>query len=153
MVTPLRGQVACIDASSDSENMRAVVCGEGYAIPAFDGCHIIGSTYERCRNDIEPDRVRSEMLRSRTIEQLPNVFSQRQKIQYERASLRASTPARLPLVGEVPERDGLFLAVGFGSRGVISTPLAAEIIKSAIFSEPAPVEEELTDLVKPERRL
>jgi tRNA 5-methylaminomethyl-2-thiouridine biosynthesis bifunctional protein len=66
-----------------------------------------------------------------------------------RASLRATTPDRLPYIGEID--IGLWVSTGHGSRGFLSAPLAAEIIASAIFGEQAPVTQELLAAVNPLR--
>jgi tRNA 5-methylaminomethyl-2-thiouridine biosynthesis bifunctional protein len=64
-----------------------------------------------------------------------------------RTSLRATTPSRLPHVGQVME--GVYVTVGHGSRGMISAPLAAELIASEICGEPLPVSRALRAALAP----
>jgi len=152
-VEPLKGQVAHIAADQDSESLRSVICFDGYAMPAINGEHIIGSTYERNWSCLTASRRASEQLLLAASESLPGVFSPTQKIVTERAALRGSTPDRLPVVGEHPQREGVFICSGFGSRGVVSIPLAAELIAAQIMNEPNPIEDQLIALLDPGRFL
>jgi len=152
-IVPLRGQIAHVKPNSLSKELQSVICYDGYAIPELDGEHVIGSTYDRNREDIEPDREQSKNLLQTASVRLGNFFSSEQEILSERAEYRAVTPDRLPLVGEHPEKRGIYLCAGFGSRGVVATPLAAQIILSQITAEPLPVEDEFIKLLDPRRYL
>jgi tRNA 5-methylaminomethyl-2-thiouridine biosynthesis bifunctional protein len=70
-------------------------------------------------------------------------------VQRGRTSLRATTPHRLPYVGAVSE--GVWVSIGHGSRGMLSAPLAAEVIAARMLNEPLPVTAELADLLQPRR--
>jgi tRNA 5-methylaminomethyl-2-thiouridine biosynthesis bifunctional protein len=95
-----------------------------------------------------------------------------------RAALRAVTPDRLPLVGALADanafraayallaRDakarietpapwlpGLYVNAGHGSRGLLSAPLAGEIIADLVSGAIAPVENALLDACQPNRFL
>ncbi len=63
---------------------------------------------------------------------------------------------RLPLVGRwsaaaADDAPGLYLSLGMGSRGLLLSTLAAQLIVSELEGEPAPVERELLDLLAPRR--
>ena len=64
-------------------------------------------------------------------------------------SFRAVTPDRLPVVGKI--RGGIYGAFAYGSRGIIWSALAAEIIASELEGEPLPVEGKLADALAPQR--
>ena len=85
-----------------------------------------------------------------------------------RVGWRASTPDRLPLVGAVPATPaegaplpdqprhwprvpGLFVASGFGSRGLTWAPLAGRLIASWIADAPYPLPADLVDALDPAR--
>ena len=95
-----------------------------------------------------------------------------------RAGLRSSTSDRLPAVGAVvdparfrqaygrlrhgpkgrfpplpPLHNGLYVLTGLGFRGVMTAPLAAEILASQMFGEPWPVERDVALGVSPNRFL
>ena len=52
---------------------------------------------------------------------------------------RAATPDGLPLIGEHPQRPGLWLAVGHEGLGVTTAPGTAELLVAQLFSETAPL--------------
>lgn len=93
-----------------------------------------------------------------------------------RASLRTTTADHLPLIGPAPDFDAylasygdidkgkkgarypdapyhkdVYICTGFGARGLIGAPLAAEIIASEICDMPLPLEKVLMDAIHPAR--
>ncbi|MCB1844299.1 MAG: FAD-dependent oxidoreductase, partial [Halioglobus sp.] len=91
---------------------------------------------------------------------------------------RCASPDYLPLVGPVPDvaafitrfaglrrnarqyidqqapcLPGLYVSTGHGSRGLTSTPLAAEMLASMICNEPLPLERSLSRALSPARFL
>ena len=95
-----------------------------------------------------------------------------------RAALRCSSPDYLPMVGAVVDRDafldcyqplardaslklnteapvikGLYVNTAHGSRGMVTAPLAGEIIASLLNEEPAPLPSSIMDAVNPSRFL
>ena len=99
---------------------------------------------------------------------------------HSRAAIRAQTPDRAPIVGALPDwgfysgayddlrfgrqrrsdgalyppadyRIGLYALTGLGSRGLVTAPLAAELLAALIFGEPLPVEQDVTEALHPAR--
>jgi tRNA 5-methylaminomethyl-2-thiouridine biosynthesis bifunctional protein len=95
-----------------------------------------------------------------------------------RAALRAASPDKSPYAGPVPDADawredyavlakdasrvpavagrhhfGLWISAAYGSRGLASAPLCAELIASRICDEPLPLEWPLVDHLHPGRRV
>jgi tRNA 5-methylaminomethyl-2-thiouridine biosynthesis bifunctional protein len=93
-----------------------------------------------------------------------------------KVGLRCASPDYLPLVGPVPDRQaflqdyaalrrnarqaiaqrgrflpGLYLNTAHGSRGLTSTPLAAELLASMICGEAQPLSRELSRALAPAR--
>jgi len=66
-----------------------------------------------------------------------------------RASVRATTPDRAPLAGEIA--PGLFVLGGFGARGFTLAPLLAEHIAAEALGAPSPLPRALSRLVDPGR--
>lgn len=66
-----------------------------------------------------------------------------------RASIRAATPDRLPIAGEIA--PGLFALTGLGSRGFCFAPLLGEHVAALALGAPSPLLAPLADLVDPER--
>lgn len=134
------GQVSVLAADT---KLGTVLCHKGYAIDAGTAL-IIGATYDR--EDVSgavTDANHAQNI-AELHEALPMVHA---TIQSGRTSLRATTPNRLPHVGAVSE--GVYVSVGHGSRGMISAPLAAELIASQICGEPLPVSRALRDALAP----
>ncbi len=52
---------------------------------------------------------------------------------------RAASPDGLPLVGQHPQRNGLWLAVGHEGLGVTTAPGTADLLLAQLFNEPAPL--------------
>lgn len=50
---------------------------------------------------------------------------------------RAASPDGLPLVGQHPQRDGLWLAVGHEGLGVTTAPATADLLVAQLFNEPS----------------
>ena len=52
---------------------------------------------------------------------------------------RAASPDGLPLVGQHPQRKGLWLAVGHEGLGVTTAPATADLLVAQLFNETAPL--------------
>ena len=68
-----------------------------------------------------------------------------------RASLRATLPDRLPLVGAVGGQAGLYVAAGYASRGVVWAGLLGEALADQMTQQPWPLETGLMQAIAPGR--
>jgi tRNA 5-methylaminomethyl-2-thiouridine biosynthesis bifunctional protein len=68
-----------------------------------------------------------------------------------RASLRATLPDRLPIVGAVDGHAGLYVAAGYASRGVVWAGLLGEALADRMSGQPLPLEAELMRAIAPGR--
>ncbi len=68
-----------------------------------------------------------------------------------RASLRATLPDRLPIVGAVGGQAGLYVAAGYASRGVVWAGLLGEALADLMTGQPLPLEADLMQAIAPER--
>lgn len=68
-----------------------------------------------------------------------------------RASLRATLPDRLPLVGAVDGQPGLYVAAGYASRGVVWAGVLGEALADQMTGQPRPLETELMRAIAPGR--
>ena len=66
-----------------------------------------------------------------------------------RAALRCGSPDYLPLIG--PLGDGLYVSTAHGSRGLITAPLAGEVLAAHLEAEPAPLPRDLMQAMHPAR--
>lgn len=174
---PVRGQMSSIMSDSYSESLRIPLCADGHFLPAIEGQHSFGATYypgdaaKGC--DIEDDRENLERLYSISIE-----WAKSKTITGHWAGVRAATPDYLPLVGPVAQAnafkaqfkgfatdakrwipspgiyyEGLYVAAGFGSRGLTTIPLCAEWLARTINKEPAGLSRTMVQSFSPARFL
>ena len=149
---------------------RIVISGTGYVLPPVDGMLVAGSTYEP---EEAPAQSASEAYAgnlARLLRLLPDFSAGLSPVaQTGNYAERAVARDRLPLVGAVPDIDAagagiaggrlaelprmpdLYCATGFGSRGIIWSALAGELLASQLEGEPLPVESDLAAAIDPGR--
>jgi tRNA 5-methylaminomethyl-2-thiouridine biosynthesis bifunctional protein len=143
-IQPVRGQLSWVRGVSGP----AVAWG-AYAAPTRDGLSF-GATHDRDDTDAgwraDDDRRNREALAAR----LPALAARLEGAAVEgRASIRATTPDRLPIAGEVA--PGLLALGGLGSRGFTLAPLLAEHLAALALGTPSPLPQALQRVVTPER--
>lgn len=168
-VTPVRGQISLIEPSPQIETDH-IVCADGYVVPANENQQVIGATYVRH----DQDRTVRDSEHQENEAKLKNTLSSdiSVKIIDGRASVRGVTRDHLPLVGGLrddntladilenmsvtgwlPETDsGLYVLAGFGSRGLCSAPLSAELLTNLLLNEPLPCALNVIRNLDPQRR-
>jgi tRNA 5-methylaminomethyl-2-thiouridine biosynthesis bifunctional protein len=167
------GQVSEFSSQNVAAYLRSILCHKGYVIPLTQQCvashgaahaaggspqglggerpppinvYLVGATYHR--DDMHAvTNPRHDENRAAFAAIMPGIPTL--ECVGGRSSARATTPDRLPYAGAVD--DGLYVSTGHGSRGLLSAPLAAEMIASAIGGEAAPVRRALARLVDPRR--
>jgi tRNA 5-methylaminomethyl-2-thiouridine biosynthesis bifunctional protein len=139
------GQVSEFAAADVAAPLRSILCRKGYLIPRGDA-YLTGATYHR-----EDFFAVTEERHAENIEELRAVLPGwfKGQVTTGRSSARATTPDRLPYIGRLDE--GLYVSAGHGSRGMLSAPLAAEMIASMMLNEAAPVSGALMAAVRPSR--
>lgn len=156
----VRGQITEMGSTPASQMLSLPICGQAHVLPAINEMHSIGSTYvldsKVCVPSLTEDldnRARVNLLSSEE-----GIWST--KIQGHWAGIRGASLDYLPLLGQVPRWGqfkensyhlGLYIAAGFGSRGLCSIPLAAEILAAMIHQEPAPVPSAMMRSICPSR--
>ena len=168
-----RGQVSHLPADAGSAP-QVVVCRLGYVTPAVDSVRYAGATF--LLNDTET-ALRSTEHQENLAKldfMLPG-FSSTLSANIDlntlggRVGFRPTSPDRMPMIGaladaatinpalpspplkEIPHIPGLYLINGFGSRGIVWSALAGELLASLIEGEPLPLEAELAAAVDPAR--
>ena len=153
----IAGQVSYFDSSRFTTPARCVLDGDGYWLPPIDGLHVGGGTYE-----LEAVRARvSAAGHEQVVDKVCAVLGLGDagsgcpgKTVAGRAGLmaavsggwagwRAVVPGRLPVVGELPGHPGVWLACGYGSRGLTWSALAGGVIAALLNDEPLPLERDL----------
>jgi tRNA 5-methylaminomethyl-2-thiouridine biosynthesis bifunctional protein len=163
---PVRGQITWFDHTTA---LRRPLTGQGYALSLPDGRLLCGATAHRA--DTEPAlRGADTAFNLGRLKALTGIEPAAGAACGGRVAWRLSTVDRLPVVGAwpdtpaaargrrdqarwVPRLPGLFVAGGFGSRGLAWAPLAAEVLAGWIEGTPMPLEAELLDAIDPARGL
>jgi len=146
----VRGQITQLPPGSLAE-IRRVIAREGYVAPGL-GQLLVGATYEHDDDDTTP-RTASDLANLARLEAiLPGAGAHLAAgAASGRASLRATLPDRLPIVGAVNGQAGLYVAAGYASRGVVWAGLLGEALADLMIGQPLPLENELMRAVAPQR--
>ncbi|MHB1401932.1 MAG: bifunctional tRNA (5-methylaminomethyl-2-thiouridine)(34)-methyltransferase MnmD/FAD-dependent 5-carboxymethylaminomethyl-2-thiouridine(34) oxidoreductase MnmC [Thiobacillus sp.] len=149
-LSTVRGQITQLPPGRLPAIQR-VIAREGYVAPG-GGRLLVGATYEHDDDDTAP-RTASDMANLARLEAiLPGAGEHLGAGEVKgRASLRATLPDRLPIVGAVSGQPGLFVAAGYASRGVVWAGLLGEALADLMTQQPLPLEAELMRAIAPER--
>jgi tRNA 5-methylaminomethyl-2-thiouridine biosynthesis bifunctional protein len=143
----VRGQITYVPEDC-FEPPHAVVLRGGMVLPAVEGRCAVGASFDIDLHDPSP-RAESE---AGNLERLASILpgvSLKQGAFENRVAFRAVAPDRLPLAGPI---DGsLWGVLALGSRGLIWSALAAELVACQLEGEPLPVEGTLADALDPGR--
>ena len=158
---PLKGQYTRIKTEL---SLKVPVTGQGYIAPPVNGEAILGSTFERNFENLKSDIVSDFMniKRIKSLFQNPNILDKK-NIVCGQASVRASTPDRLPIAGWInyksesftdnPDysKHGFFANTGLRSKGTVIAPITAELIISDLLNEPSLLPKNVRDSISPNR--
>jgi len=179
-VQAIRGQVTHVPSAGPLQNLRAALCHEGYLAPARDGWHCIGATFDPGGDDPAPRATDHQLNRDRLATAVPRLRDTLNTLARSaldgRVGYRCASPDYLPVVGPAPDftaflqtfdalrrrarqpiaqrgrfLPGLWLTTAHGSRGLTSTPLAAELLASLVCGEPPPLNRALCRALAPAR--
>lgn len=175
---PVMGQTSVAAATPDSSRLKTTLGHEGYLTPALMGKHIFGATF--VRNVREPvltvaaNAVNTQQL----ADYLPDFAASLGTVTASHAAIRMTTPDRYPVVGALPDREffqrayadlrhgrvnqafpparyqpGVWVLAGFGSRGLTTSGLGAELLAALLMGEPLPLQATLYGNLHPARFL
>jgi glycine/D-amino acid oxidase-like deaminating enzyme len=104
---------------------------------ASSGPVIVGETSDRVgyRADVTPTGIRAVAQRG----QLLFPFLAKTPVLRTWAGWLPTTPDDLPLIGRVPEIDGLVLATGHNGYGIMLTPISGVLAADAVTNKPNPM--------------
>ncbi|HEY4071545.1 MAG TPA: FAD-dependent 5-carboxymethylaminomethyl-2-thiouridine(34) oxidoreductase MnmC [Herbaspirillum sp.] len=169
-LSAIRGQVTHLPA--DAADMPFVVCGDAYLTPAANGIASLGATYGRDDDSDASLRLEDHQENVRRLQQMLPDWRLPPDLEGldGRVGFRCVAADRLPLVGGLPDLErfqangngdmrlqdmprlpGLYGLLAYGSRGLIWSPLAAELLAAQLNGEPLPLPRNLTALLDPAR--
>lgn len=150
----LAGQVSLYpvpEGAPGADLPRCILSGKGYCLPPRMGWATVGSTYRPDVTESVADAAGHHQIRTQLAGWLPDgaVPWLNAGAPDGWAGWRAATADHLPVIGEVPGAPGLWLACGYGSRGLSWSALAGDMLGAALDAEPAPIERELARRIRP----
>lgn len=141
---------------------RALTAG-AYVAPFEDGV-LFGATFDRTPVSTEVARARNLAALAKLAPELADTI-EAWSLQ-SRASMRATTPDRAPIAGELPNaeawlsanaagpmHDGVYVIGGLGARGLTLAPLLGEQIAAEICGEPPLLPRQTLAAIHPARFL
>jgi len=176
----IRGQVTQVPSTPASQNLRTVICGDGYVTPEYLGEHSLGATFtldDTSHTLKQSDQQKNIDRLAALAPNLADTLSLGSHTQLTgKVGFRCTTPDYFPIVGPVPEfenmRDAfsilrkkakasidasgiywpnLYCNVGYGSRALCYSPLNAELLASVITGEFLPLSQTLYRHLHPGR--
>jgi tRNA 5-methylaminomethyl-2-thiouridine biosynthesis bifunctional protein len=150
---PIAGQITTLAATSLSQRLCTVLCGRGYVAPARLGRHTLGATHRL--NDTTTDLRDADHAHNLAVLRalapaIASALPSGDTPLAGRTGVRCTSPDTLPIVGAVAQ-ERLHVTTAHGSRGLVTTLLAGEIIASALAGEPPPLGRELLQRLSPLR--
>lgn len=148
----LRGQITQIRATEKSKKLKTALCYGGYVMPAQDGTHWVGSTFQRwlSHTDILPDDDADNT--AKMFAAVPALRGE-YDITGQRAALRVASKDQFPVVGKLPGREDVYISAAHGSHGILSSLAAADILTAMILGSKAAVSENVLQRLNPGRFL
>jgi tRNA 5-methylaminomethyl-2-thiouridine biosynthesis bifunctional protein len=143
---PVRGQLSIFRVQEGDPWVKKLprvgISGDGYCLPAKlleDGGYqwIVGSSFDEGEDDVAPRETSNSFNREQA----------RSLVNYSEGDLRSLTKAgefvgircvagdRLPIIGALAQRPGIFLATALGSRGILWSALAAKLITAQLLED------------------
>tara|TARA_B110000503_G_scaffold39815_1_gene65392 strand:- start:221 stop:2236 length:2016 start_codon:yes stop_codon:yes gene_type:complete len=176
----IRGQITELPATQTTDGLRAALCHDGYIAPARDGTHSMGASFNVNISDPAPRAEDNCDNLSKLAAAVPAWKTPLEALDPgalpSRVGYRCASPDYLPVVGAAPDFDGfvrdygalrhnarqslqhrgpclpgLYINAAHGSRGLASTPIAAELLASMICDEPLPLSRTLCRALSPAR--
>ena len=166
-----RGQLTFLN-STHTQNLRTILCGDGYITPTINHLHTLGATFSTQDNDTELRAADHES----NLQLLKNMSAPlyddlQHNIASGRVAWRCQTTDYLPAAGplldvdalksgqffyndaatKLPWLKGLYINVGHGAKGFLSAPLCADVIASHIANEVTNLPKSLLNGLHPAR--
>lgn len=124
-VTPLRGQLLHLRLP-DPQLRCGVMYRGNYALSKDDGLTIVGTTEEAAGFRARGTRRGRQAILRAVLPLLPSLGDA--ALVAHTACLRPLCADGLPLLGPVPGRDGLYIAAGYGRRGVLLSLVTGQVM-------------------------
>lgn len=143
---PVRGQLSIFSVGENSSWVsrlpRTAISGDGYCLPAKklpDGSYqwIVGSSFDEGESDLEDWNASDDFNREQARGLLNYEHGDLGQLQKSGSfvGVRCVAGDRLPIIGALTQRPGIFLATALGSRGALWSALAAKLITAQVLED------------------
>ena len=143
---PVRGQLSIFSIEESNpwakRLPRVGISGDGYCLPASrleNGSYqwIVGSSFDEGEDDLssrdESDNFNREQARGLVAYENGDLSSLIKVGEF--VGIRCVAGDRLPIIGALAQRPGIFLATALGSRGILWYALAAKLITAQLLED------------------
>jgi tRNA 5-methylaminomethyl-2-thiouridine biosynthesis bifunctional protein len=143
---PVRGQLSIFSVPANNSWAarlpRTAISGDGYCLPAEklpDGNYrwIVGSSFDEGESNLQDWDSSDDFNRDQAkglLNYVEGDVSQLQKMG-SFVGIRCVAGDRLPIIGALTQRPGIFLVTALGSRGVLWSALAAKLISAQVLED------------------
>jgi tRNA 5-methylaminomethyl-2-thiouridine biosynthesis bifunctional protein len=143
---PVRGQLSIFLVDENSlwapKLPRTAISGDGYCLPAKklpDGSYqwIVGSSFDEGASDLQDWDASDDFNREQARGLLNYEYGDLGQLQKSGSfvGVRCVAGDRLPIIGALTQRPGIFLATALGSRGALWSALAAKLITAQVLED------------------
>ena len=143
---PVRGQLSIFSIKKNDPWVKKLprvgISGDGYCLPAehmADGSYrwIVGSTFDEGEDDLSSRVVSDEFNREQAKGLVDYAQGKPEGLQSSSnfVGVRCVAGDRLPMIGPLMQRPGIYLATALGSRGVLWSALAAKLLSAQVLEE------------------
>ena len=143
---PVRGQLSIFTVRKDDPWIKKLpqvgISGDGYCLPAKrldDGSYqwIVGSSFDEGEDELSPRESSDDFNREQAKRLVDYEEGNRSSLMKsgEFVGIRCVAGDRLPIIGALPQRPGIFLATALGSRGILWSALAAKLITAQLLED------------------
>ena len=143
---PVRGQLSIFSITAKNswapKLPRTAISGDGYCLPAKklpDGSYqwIVGSSFDEGESDPQEWDSSDDFNREQAKALLNYPEGDIDQLQKSGSfvGIRCVAGDRLPIIGALTQRPGIFLATALGSRGALWSALAAKLISAQVLED------------------
>ncbi|WP_299973489.1 bifunctional tRNA (5-methylaminomethyl-2-thiouridine)(34)-methyltransferase MnmD/FAD-dependent 5-carboxymethylaminomethyl-2-thiouridine(34) oxidoreductase MnmC [uncultured Pseudoteredinibacter sp.] len=113
---PVRGQVSYLPATESSNELKTVICGQGYIAPANNQQHCLGASFNLKEQSLELKEQEQYSNLKHLEEDCPSIFDaleigssteQNTAALKGRVALRCTSPDYLPILGPAPKQQDM----------------------------------------------
>jgi tRNA 5-methylaminomethyl-2-thiouridine biosynthesis bifunctional protein len=149
-IIPVRGQITQVKATQLSAEINCGICYDGYIMPAKNGVHTLGATFQPELNNSNIIKLDDQENIQKLAEAIPGLEVGLEVVD-QRASVRATSRNRFPIIGPAPGMENVYISTAHGSYGILSTLLGAHLLADMIMDRPRCLAADVVAALSPQR--